>query len=145
MISPIILWPILAGLISQFIKFFIPSNHYAFNLKNFMSYSGMPSSHSAIVCALAAILGLQEGWDSPMFALGLIFAFVVIRDAIGLRRYLGEHSHVINIMIKELKSDHALAKKYPHLLERIGHTPAQVIVGSVLGILISIAGYFISK
>jgi uncharacterized protein len=143
MISSIIVWPITAGLISQFAKFFIRSNHYAPNLKNFMAYSGMPSSHSAIVVSLATTLGLQEGLSSPLFAISVIFAFIVIRDALGLRSYLGQHSHVINILIKELKTDHFLIKKYPHLLEKIGHTPSQVAVGAALGILVSVLGYLI--
>ncbi len=143
MLSKIILLPIIAGLVSQGAKFFISSNNYEMELKNFMSYSGMPSSHAAIVASLTTIAGLVEGLDSPIFAISLILAIIVIRDALGIRRYLGQHSHVINLMVKELKNDKLLYKKYPHLLEKIGHTPAQVVAGSIIGFLISLIGYYL--
>jgi len=144
MLSHIILFPILAGLISQLSKFFIKSNKYEFDLKHLMAYSGMPSTHSAIVASLAAIVGLEDGWNSSIFALSFVLAIIVVRDALGIRRYLGEHSHVINILIKELKDDDLILKKYPRLVEKIGHTPAQVITGSVLGLAVSFIGYLVA-
>jgi len=141
MLTDIIILPILAGLISQSAKFFIRSNKYKMDLRNFMSYSGMPSSHAAIVVSLATISGLDEGFGSPIFAVSLILAIIVIRDALGIRRYLGQHSQVINVMVKDLKNDNLLDENYPYLLEKIGHTPAQVIVGSIIGFLISLTGY----
>lgn len=143
MLSPILILPIIAGLISQFAKFFIRSNNYKVSLKSFTSYSGMPSSHAAIVISLVTILWLTEGLASPIFAIGMILAVIVIRDALGIRSYLGEHSHVINLLVGELKDDKLLEQKYPHLLERIGHTPAQVIVGSILGFLVSLIGCYL--
>lgn len=130
----ILLAPIIAGLIAQITKFFLKSNHQKFAFKNLTAYSGMPSGHSALVIALLTITGLEEGLHSPFFSISVILAIVVIRDALGIRRYLGQHGHTLNILVQDLKNDHVLDQKYPHLLEKIGHTPAQVIVGSLIGV-----------
>jgi hypothetical protein len=129
--------------IAQSLKFLIPSNHQEFNLKNYFSYSGMPSGHSAMVISLATIIGLKEGFDSSIFALSVVFAVIVIRDAVGLRRYLGQHGRILNILVKDLKDDSFLDEKYPRLLEKIGHTPAQVMAGAMIGFLTSLIGYLI--
>jgi len=139
----IIFLPILSGLIAQAIKFFIKSNQQSFNLRNFIAYSGMPSGHSAIVISLATTVGLIEGINSSVFAISLIIAIVVIRDAVGIRRYLGEHGKILNTLVKDLSNDKVLDDHYPHLLERIGHTPLQVIIGSFIGFFISVIGYYI--
>jgi uncharacterized protein len=139
--------PIVAMLIAQFSKSFIKSNHQKFGFKNILAYSGMPSGHSALVISLVTIIWLKDGLFSPLFAVSFVLAMIVIRDAIGLRRYLGEHSHLFNELIKDLKEepDKPLDRNYPHLLERIGHTPAQVIVGGLIGFLVSLIGYVIWK
>ena len=137
----ILILPLIAGLIAQGMKFFIGANKKKITLKSFISYSGMPSGHSAIVISLAAIVGLREGFSTSAFAISLILAVIVIRDALGIRRYLGEHGKTLNILVKDLKDDDVLEKRYPHLLEEIGHTPAQVIAGSLVGLLVSVAGH----
>jgi len=136
-----LLIPVAAGLIAQIIKFFIKSNRQKFNFKGLTAYSGMPSGHSALVVSLLTIIGLTEGVDTPFFAIAFILATVVIRDALGIRRYLGEHGKILNILVRDLKDDNVLEQKYPHLLERIGHTPLQVAVGGLIGFITSIAGY----
>lgn len=139
----ILLMPLAAGAIAQLTKFLIKTNKQKFTSKNFFSYSGMPSAHSAMVISLATILALKSGWESPLFAFSVIFAVIVIRDAMGLRRYLGQHGRILNILVKDLKEDNVLDESYPHLLEKIGHTPAQVLVGSLIGILVSLLGYIL--
>lgn len=138
----ILLVPLAAGLIAQTAKFFIKSNHTKFKFKNITSYSGMPSGHSAMVISLATIIGLVEGLDSPMFAVSLVLAMIVIRDALGIRRYLGQHGKVLNVLVKDLRDDKVLDESYPHLLEQVGHTPFQVIVGSLIGFSVAIIGYY---
>jgi len=138
----ILILPVIAGAIAQIIKFFISANKLKFNFKNLLAYSGMPSSHSAAVIALATILGLSEGWQSPIFALSIIFAIVVIRDAIGLRRYLGQHGKILNILVKDLKDDEMLDEHYPKLLEKIGHTPLQVLIGGLIGLVTALIGFY---
>ncbi len=139
----VIALPLIAGLIAQISKFFIKSNQQKFNFKNIFIYSGMPSGHTAIMVSLFTIIGLEEGINSSLFAVAFIVAIIVIRDALGLRRYLGEHGKILNVLVKDLKDDELLDKKYPHLLERVGHTPAQVIVGSIIGFLVSLIGYIL--
>ena len=138
----IIILPLFAGIFAQLIKFFIKSNKQKFKLKNIVAYSGMPSGHSAMTISLATIIGLEEGWHSPVFALSLVFAVIVIRDALGIRRYLGQHGKIINILVKDLSEDDMVDETYPHLLENIGHTPYQVLVGSLIGLMISLFGFY---
>ncbi len=139
----VLLLPLFSGFIAQLIKFFLKSNNKQFNLKNILTYAGMPSGHSAMVTSLATIIGLKFGLYSPLFALSFIFAIIVIRDALGIRQYLGQHGRILNILVKDLRDDNVLSEDYPHLIERIGHTPAQVLVGSIIGFLISVIGFLI--
>jgi acid phosphatase family membrane protein YuiD len=103
----------------------------------------MPSGHSALVISLTTIIALTQGLESPIFALSFVLAILVIRDAVGLRQYLGEHGKILNMLVKDLDNDKVLEKHYPHLLERIGHTPIQVLAGSALGFAVSIIGYLL--
>lgn len=135
--------PIIALLIAQTIKLITKSNGQGFNIGNVFSYSGMPSGHSAMIVSLATIVALVEGVDSTLFAISFILAIIIIRDALGIRRYLGQHGHILNALVKDLKEDSLLDANYPHLLEKIGHTPAQVLAGSAIGLLVSLIGYLI--
>src|SRR3989338_10625964 len=134
----ILITSLVAGLIAQLSKPLIKSNNIKLNWRSLSSYAGMPSSHAAFVAALAAIIGLSQGFSSPLFAVCFIFGLLVIRDALGARRYLGQHGEIINILVKDLKKDRMLDEAYPKLLEKIGHTPAQIIVGSLIGIFIAL-------
>ena len=139
--------PLIALVIAQVAKFFIKSNHEKFSVKNFTSYAGMPSAHAALVTSLVTIIGLKDGIFSPLFAVSLVFAVIVIRDAVGIRRYLGEHGRVLNELVDDLKEepDKPLNQSYPHLLEKIGHTPAQATVGALIGIAVSLIGFWLMK
>ena len=133
----ILLSPLIAGVIAQAIKFIIRSNKQKFSFKNMLAYSGMPSGHTAMVVSLTSIIGLVNGVDSPFFAISFVLAIIVIRDALGMRRYLGQHGRTLNILVRDLREDEMLDEQYPHLLERIGHTPLQVLVGGLIGLLVS--------
>jgi uncharacterized protein len=139
----IIILPLLSLLIAQLSKVFIKGNGLKPSFKNLFTYSGMPSSHSALIVSLTSIVGFKEGFDSAIFALSFIMTIIVIRDALGIRRYLGQHGHILNVLVKDLKNDKVLDAKYPHLLENIGHTPSQVAVGSLIGFCVSLLGYMI--
>ena len=99
------------------------------------SVGGMPSSHSALVTSTAHSIGLYEGFDSPLFALAVIGAVVVIYDATGIRRQAGIHAEIINAMINDLAAGHPL--KEEQLREVLGHTPIQVLAGTLLGLAIA--------
>lgn len=137
----IIILPLAALATAQITKIFISGNKLSLSFKNLFAYSGMPSGHSALIVSLVTIVGLEAGFDSAEFALSFVLAIIVIRDALGIRRYLGEHGKTLNILVNDLKDDEVLEKKYPHLLEKIGHTPLQVLIGSIIGFLVSLFGF----
>jgi acid phosphatase family membrane protein YuiD len=93
---------------------------------------GMPSSHAAVVGALATSLGLEYGWASPLFQLAAVLSGIVIYDAITLRRMVGEHSRIL----KELAQDRADA--HFRLGEMAGHTPLEATAGLLLGIICAV-------
>lgn len=103
-----------------------------FNFKRIMGAGGMPSSHSAVVTSLATLIGKYEGVDTPIFAMSVVFALVVMYDAAGVRRAAGKQAHLLNKIIETpgLSSVQVQEK----LVEVLGHTPLQVIVGAILGI-----------
>jgi uncharacterized protein len=139
----ILITTLVAGLIAQLSKLLVASNGMKFNWHSLSSYSGMPSSHAAFVVSLTTIVGLTENFTTPLFAVCFIFSLLVIRDALGIRRYLGQHGEIINILVKDLKEDRMLDEVYPKLLEKIGHTPAQIVAGSLIGLFISLASFLI--
>lgn len=96
------------------------------------SPGGMPSSHSALVAGAAQMIGLTEGFDSPLFAIAFVVAMVVIYDATGIRRQAGRHARIINKMILGMQSGNPL--KQEQLREVLGHTPLEALAGTLLGI-----------
>ena len=106
------------------------------NLKRLMGAGGMPSSHSAVVVSLATMIGRNQGVNTPIFALSIIFAFVVMYDACGVRREAGKQAHILNEIIKTpgLSSVEVSEK----LVELLGHTPFQVFAGAVIGLIIGL-------
>ena len=138
-----IIAPIAAFAIAQITKTLLKSRQQKITLRNLFAYSDMPSGHTAIVTSLAAIIALKDGLASPLFALSFVFACVVITDAVGLRNYLGQHGKTINVLVKDLKEDEFLDRSYPKQLEHIGHTPFQVIIGGLIGLIVSLVSYLI--
>ncbi len=100
-----------------------------------LSAGGMPSSHSALVTGAFMGVGLQEGFNSPLFAVAFVVAMIVVYDATGVRRHAGDQARVINLMIDELLTGHPLAEK--ELKEVLGHTPREVLGGIILGMAIA--------
>lgn len=94
---------------------------------------GMPSSHSALVAGASHAIGLYNGFDSPLFAIGFVLSMIVIYDATGIRRQAGKHAEIINQMITDLTTGHPL--KEETLREVLGHTPMQAFMGTLLGIV----------
>ena len=105
-----------------------------FNFKRILGAVGMPSSHSAVVMALATLVGKNVGFDSPVFALAVIFAFVVMYDAAGVRRAAGKQAKLLNKLLETpgLTGVQVTEK----LVEVLGHTPLQVFVGAIIGIIV---------
>ena len=86
----ILIAPLTSAIAAQFLKFFIKSNGLKLNWRSFATYAGMPSSHAAMAASLITSVGLIEGFNSPLFFVCIIFSFFIIRDALGLRNYVGE-------------------------------------------------------
>ena len=105
-----------------------------FNFKRILGAGGMPSSHSAVVTGLATMIGKREGINSPIFALSVVFAFVVMYDAAGIRRAAGKQAKILNKIIETpgLTGIQVSEK----LVEVLGHTPTQVIAGAIIGIIV---------
>lgn len=135
-----IIVPFVSFLIAQVSKFFIKSNRLPFSWKNLLAYSGMPSGHAAVTASLALIIALREGLASPLFAIMALLAAVIIRDAVGIRTYIGRQGKVINTLVKDLEEDEYLERDYPKVKERVGHTIKQIVVGGLIGCLIALIG-----
>jgi len=129
---------ILGWIIAQLIKFVIGLfKEKKLSLKLLYSSGGMPSSHSATVCALATAILLNNGVDSAEFAISFVLAFIVMYDAMGVRRETGEQAKLLNLIMEDFKKgDNVNMPK--HFKELIGHTPPQVYAGGILGICISL-------
>lgn len=96
---------------------------------------GMPSSHSALVTAVAHGIGLNQGFDSAAFALSVALAMIVIYDATGIRRQAGLHAEMLNELVKGLLEGHPLGGE--QLREVLGHSPAEALAGMLLGLAIA--------
>ena len=106
------------------------------NFKRIIGAGGMPSSHSATTVAISTMIGKSEGVNSPIFALSLIFACVVMYDACGVRRQAGKQATILNEIINTPGLTTVQVNK--KLVELIGHTPFQVIVGAIIGFIVGI-------
>ena len=105
-------------------------------LSRLVSAGGMPISHSALVTSLATATGRVAGVGSPMFAIAVMLAAIVMYDAAGVRRAVSIQARILNQMIDEAFQGKPFAEK--RLRELIGHTPIQVFVGALLGIVIGL-------
>ena len=105
-----------------------------FNFKRILGAGGMPSSHSAVVVSLATLIGRENGFGSSIFALSVIFAFVVMYDAAGVRRAAGKQAKLLNKLIETPGLTGVQVSE--KLVEVLGHTPFQVFVGAIIGIIV---------
>lgn len=104
------------------------------NLKRLFGAGGMPSSHTAIVMAITVMIGKEVGFGSFAFAACLIFSLIVMYDAAGVRRAAGEQASVLNKIIETPGLSGLEVQK--RLMEALGHTPTQVLVGAIIGIIV---------
>jgi uncharacterized protein len=133
----ILLVALAACLIAQGTKVIVELAQYRrLNFKVMAESGGMPSSHSALVTALAFGVGAARGWNSVEFAIATVFAIIVMYDAAGVRQSSGKQAQLLNQVISELfQGDHHLTEL--RVKELLGHTPLQVMVGGILGALIA--------
>lgn len=133
--------PIFALILGQIVKFIIESLKYK-KLKwerLFNGSGGMPSTHTTLSCTLLFMILFNEGLDSVYFSLSLVLSLIVGYDAMNVRRESGRQAKAINKMIKEVNKDN----EYKKLKEQLGHKPKEVLVGVILGLIVSIIYTFI--
>lgn len=106
------------------------------NFKKFIEAGGMPSSHSALVVALTTEVAQKHGFDSTLFAMAAVFSLVVMYDAAGVRRAAGRQAKALNKLIEEFYVERPRVDE--RLKELLGHTPIEVLVGAMLGLVIGI-------
>lgn len=131
---------IISWFIAQVLKFIIYFLKYKhLDLSRFVGSGGMPSSHSAFCVSLAAALGFTEGFESSIFGLAAAFSIVVMYDATGVRRSVGQQAAILNKTAEEAVINNVCAEK--KLKELIGHRPTEVFAGALLGIVIAVIRY----
>lgn len=118
-----------------------------FRIERMWGAGGMPSAHSAMVCALTVSTARFYGVSSPIFALTLVLAFITVYDAMGVRRETGRHAKLLNQYLNEIEKEKADVDgdgvpdrkvKIIDLKELIGHTPLEVLGGVILGVLVGV-------
>jgi len=138
--NPIIFPTLIAYLASVFGKIiheYITKKHLAIQVA--IKDGGMPSSHTAVVVGLSTAIFLYEGM-STVFWVSLVFAFVVMKDATGIRWETGQQAKVINQILKKLRMGKVVDEE---LKELLGHTEAQVLGGFIFGIIFSYLGHIV--
>ncbi len=146
MIKQILSWneiltvSILGWLVAQVLKTVIESILAGqLKFRRMWGDGGMPSAHSATVCAMVVATGRSAGTHSAIFALACIFAFITMHDAMGVRHETGEQAKVLNSLIEmwiEFSEKNAPFLRSMHLEEMVGHTPLQVSAGALVGIAV---------
>ena len=128
--------PLITLVLCQIIKFGIESIKSK-KLKwgrLFNGSGGMPSSHTSFSTSITMLMGLNFGFDSPFFALPLVFTLIVAYDAMGLRIQSGKQAEAINLIVDELFSND-IKVNFGKLKEELGHKPLEVVGGIMLGII----------
>jgi len=126
-----------AWFLAQFLKgifYFIKEKRI--NFRRFVGAGGMPSSHSALVSSLTVAIGITEGWDSPIAALSVVTALIVMYDAAGVRLAASKQAIVLNKMLDEVFEEGEFHQE--RLKELLGHTPIEVFAGAALGIVVAL-------
>ena len=138
--NPVLICGLVPWLLAQGLKVPIYLLVYRkWTLAPLFSAGGMPSSHSALMTGVTTGIGLYQGFGSPLFALAFAITMVVTYDAAGVRREAGYHAEKINQLFNELFSGQPISER--RLKEVLGHTPRQVFVGSVLGVVVALLLY----
>lgn len=107
-----------------------------FNFKRVLGAGGMPSSHSAVVCSLATLIGKDMGFSSAEFGIAFILAIIVMYDAAGVRRAAGKQAKLLNKIVAT--PGLSALQVQEKLVEVLGHTPLEVIVGAIIGVTVGL-------
>jgi uncharacterized protein len=139
--SPVFLSALSSWFLAQILKSAVfrnrPRTAREILLNLFWTTGGMPSSHSAVVAALATSVGFSEGPDSPLFFVTVFYALLIFRDALGVRRAAGAQAKALNQLLRELARRRRTRVR--PVKEIHGHTLSEVFVGALLGFFIALA------
>jgi len=143
----------ISWVVAAFLKFLIVGiASRRFDWERLLGTGGMPSTHTTPVVACATSVGLVAGFDSPLFAIGVVLSVVVAYDAAGVRRHTGEQARAINNLIEDLTrvgpykgqsmADFFKRWNIRELQTLVGHNPIEVFVGVILGILTALVVHY---
>ncbi len=125
-----------AWFIAQFMKVILTlAFEKRLDIGRFWGSGGFPSSHTSSVMSVSTAIGLDTGFDTPFYALSLVFTLIVMYDASGVRRAVGKQAVILNEMIHDISEHKHIEQE--QLKELVGHTPFEVIGGAILGILVA--------
>lgn len=131
----IFLIPVFIGVFIQFLKFLLYGSKHGWDIRYIMTHGHMPSAHTGFIVSLVTSVGYYEGITSGAFTVALALAIIVIDDAARLRVYMGDQGRYLNMLIRQLNiSD----KQFPRLKERMGHRISEVIVGGIMGCVMTL-------
>ncbi|TNJ65690.1 divergent PAP2 family protein [Paenibacillus hemerocallicola] len=122
--------PMIAWVASGCLKFAINSIKHGKGARSHIGNGGFPSTHTSVITSIAMLIGFTEGWDSPLFGLGVAVTMIVMIDATGVRRAVGENSRWINLLTRRNPGDGEA-----QLREKQGHTKAEIVGGLCVGTL----------
>lgn len=135
------LWTVVSsGMVAQGIKVIRGLlRREKFSFSWIVDTGGMPSSHSAAVISFAICMGKEEGFSSPFFALGVLFALITMFDAQTWRRSIGFQAKILNKMMEDLQEKKKIGES--RLKELVGHTPIEVLMGALVGFIVTLLVY----
>lgn len=126
---------IVAWALAQFLKLVLFAVlERRINWRRLIDTGGLPSAHSAFVTGLATGVGITDGLKSSTFAIAVVFAMIVMYDAVSLRREAGKHADILNELLLLSFIQEAFQEREA-LKELLGHTPTEVIAGAALGVV----------
>jgi acid phosphatase family membrane protein YuiD len=131
----IFLIPVSVGIIVQTIKFVLYSLKHGWNIRYAFTHGHMPSAHTSFAISLVTATGIYEGIHTGTFAVSAALAFLIIDDAARLRMYLGDQGRYLNMIVGQMTVDE---NKFPRLKERTGHKMSEIIVGGILGFVLTL-------
>ena len=124
-----------ACFLAQFIKIFT-GKEKRIQIARIFTSGGMPSSHSSFVTSLGTLVGIEYGFDSTYFAIVCVFALIIMYDASGVRRAVGKQAAILNQILEDVHNGKHIEQN--KLKELIGHTPKEVFIGAILGIIVAL-------
>ncbi|MCX6763686.1 MAG: divergent PAP2 family protein [Candidatus Moranbacteria bacterium] len=131
----IFLIPMAVGIIVQIVKYIIFSLKNGWDIRYAMTHGHMPSAHTGFIISLVTSVGIYNGIYTGAFAVAVALAIIVIDDAARLRAYMGDQGRYLNMLIRQLNVNE---KQFPRLKERMGHRISEVIVGGILGFILTV-------